>query len=223
MKKVMIHIESEEHYQTIKTAIDIYGPIELKKQKLRNSSWNSFRVKKELSEKITGNITGKEKQLHLLKEKLGNYQDNLKKHEIRDLQISNPSSNSAYLLMKLCISLLLLPIHLYGMVLNYLPYRLPIYLSRNIKDKHFLSSVRFGMGLLSFFFWYLLLIIASLFIFNSIIISLAFIISLPITGIFAFYYYIHLLKMRGQLRWMILKKRKVYEDVYKKEIDSSEN
>jgi len=74
--------------------------------------------------------------------------------------------------------------------------------------------VRFGIGLLLFFFWYLLLIVASFFIFESIFVSLAFIISLPITGIFAFYYYIHLLKMRGKLRWMLLrqKDRKAYEE-----------
>lgn len=214
MKKVMIHIEPIEHYQTIKTAIDIYGPIGLKSQKLKNSPWNRFRIKKELSEKIAGNIHGKGLPLNDLKENLDVYNNDLKKFGIRDQQVGHPIAKPFSSFFFSCVTLLLLPIHLYGMLLNYLPYRLPIYLSRNIKDKHFLSSVRFGIGLLLFFFWYLLLIVASFFIFESIFISLAFIISLPITGIFAFYYYIHLLKMRGQLRWMLLrqKDRKAYEE-----------
>jgi 1-acyl-sn-glycerol-3-phosphate acyltransferase len=217
LNKVVINIATEEHYQVIRDAIEIYSPVELKNQHLKPTLQNSFRIKKELSEKITNNISQKEKQLQELKENIDQYQIQLKKYKIRNLQISNPFSNSAYLILKFCLSLLLLPIHLYGMILNYLPYSLPIYLARNIKDPHFISSVRFVYGMLFFFFWHLLLTILSFIIFNPVLLSLAFIISLPLTGIFSFYYYRNFLKLRAEYRWMSLKYRKktVYEGMIK--------
>jgi predicted membrane protein len=66
-----------------------------------------------------------------------------------------------------------------------------------------------------FYVWYPLLIIASIFIFHNILLNLAFIISLPLTGIFSFYYYKHLLKLRGKFRLIRLKfrDRKAYEEL----------
>lgn len=213
LDKVVINIASEEHYRTIRDAIEIYFPDELKRQHLKPSLQNSFRIKKELSEKITDNISQKEKQLHELKEDIDQYQIQLKKLKIRDFQISNPFSNNAYFFLKLLSFLVLLPIHLYGMILNYFPYRMPVYLARNIKDPHFISSVRFVYGMIFFFCWYILLFILSLIIFKPVLLSLAFIISLPLTGLFAFYYYRNLLKLRAEIRWIRIRIRN--HDLYK--------
>jgi 1-acyl-sn-glycerol-3-phosphate acyltransferase len=218
MKKVMINIDSEEHYQTIRDAVMMYFPIELKKQKLRFSLWNNFRIKKELSEKITSDINSKEKQLLALKQDLDQYHAETKKFKLRDQQISNPFSNPVSLFIKSCISLILLPLHLYGMILNYLPYRIPIYLTRKIKDPHFISSIRWGTGILTFIPWHLLTIILSFIIFNQFLLGLVFIISLPLTGIFTFYHYKHLKKLRADFRWMWMRynQRAEFEGMMKK-------
>jgi len=215
LDKVVINIATEAHYQTIRDAIEIYCPDELKKQGLKPSLKNNFSVKKELSEKITNNISQKEKQLLELKENIDQYQIQLKKYKIGDLQISNPLSNSAYLILKLFISFVLLPIHLYGMILNYFPYRMPVYLSRNIKDPHFISSVRFVYGMIFFFFWYILLIILSFIIFKPVLLSLAFIISLPLSGLFTFYYYRNLMKLRAEIRWtrIRIRNQELYQEL----------
>jgi 1-acyl-sn-glycerol-3-phosphate acyltransferase len=212
LSKVVININSEEHYQTIREAIEIYSPVELKKQHLKPSLKNCFSVKKELSEKIINNIDQKENQLFALKEDIDHYQNKLKNHKIRDVQISKPFINPVSLFIKSFISLILIPIHLYGMVVNYLPYALPVYLSRNIKDPHFISSVRFVYGMLTFFFWHLLLLIISLIIFNHILLSLAFIISLPLTGLVTFYNYKRIQQLRADFRWMLMKlgKKNIY-------------
>jgi 1-acyl-sn-glycerol-3-phosphate acyltransferase len=218
MKKVMINIDSEEHYKTIHDAVMMYLPAEINKHKFKSSLWNHFRIKKELSEKITSNINTKEKQLIELKQDLDHYRTELKRYKLRDQQIANPFSNPVSLFIKSCISILLLPLHLYGMILNYLPYRIPIYLARNIKDPHFVSSIRFGTGILTFFAWYLLMIILSFIIFNHILLALVFLISLPLTGIFTFYYYKHIQKLRADFRRMRMKhgKRADFEGLMKK-------
>jgi 1-acyl-sn-glycerol-3-phosphate acyltransferase len=215
MTKNIINIDSEVHYKTIHDAMEIYYSVELQRQQLKPTLWNNFIVKKELSEKFTRNINNNENQLVALKESLHHYHENLKKLKIRDQQISNPSRNSACLLLKFCISLILMPIHLFGMILNYLPYRLPVYLTRKIKDPHFIGSVRFGIGLILFFVWYPILIIISLLIFKHVLLSLGLLLLLPLTGLFTFYHYKYIRKLQAEIRWawINIRKRKLSEDL----------
>lgn len=205
MKEVMIDISSEEHYKSIHAAIELYGPVELEKQKLTNSLLNNFNIKKQLSEALLEKIPGNEGRFEDLKSEVESYEKKIGKNGLKDRVVSKGRISPVSFFLKSLIALLLLPVHVYGIILNYLPYGLPIYLTRNIKDRHFISSVRFGTGLLFFFTWYLILAIISFFVFDSLLLNLVFIISLPITGMFSFYYYIHLLKLRGEIRWMKLK------------------
>jgi 1-acyl-sn-glycerol-3-phosphate acyltransferase len=207
MKKVMIDISSEKFYKTVFSAIEMYAPVELKKQGLKNTLINNFKVKKQLSEKITAYFLENEAVCQSVNTEVHSYHKKIIDSKLRDRIGSNQRINPLSWFIESLITLLLLPVHLYGMILNYLPYGLPIYLARKIKDRHFLSSIRFVAGMLLFFIWYPLLIIASFFIFDNILLNFVFIISLPITGIFSFYYYIHLLKLRGKFRWMMLRIR----------------
>jgi len=213
MNEVMIDISSEEHYKSIQASIELYGPVELKKQKLRNNLLNNFKIKKQLSEILLEKISGNEEDFKDLKSKVGSYEQKMKKYGLKDRVVSKEKINPVSLFLKSLVAILLLPLHIYGMIINYLPYALPIYLTRKIKDRHFISSIRFGTGLIFFFTWYVLLIIISLFIFDGILTNLIFIISMPLTGLFAFYYYIHLLRLRGEMRWMILKKKAIKDEL----------
>ncbi len=217
LKKVMIDIHDCEHYKTIYSAIEIYGPVELKKLQLRNTLVNSFRVKKQLSADLIANLRKNETALKALQPEVDSYHKKIADYGIKDWLVARQIIRPALFIIDFLFTLLLLPVHLYGMLLNYLPYGLPIYLARKIKDRHFISSIRFVLGMLFFFIWYLLLIIASFFFFNNIILNLVFIISLPLTGIFSFYYYIHLLKLRGKFRCLRLKisNRRAYEELVK--------
>jgi 1-acyl-sn-glycerol-3-phosphate acyltransferase len=215
LRKVMIDISSEKHYKTIFSAIEIYGAVELKKQGLKKSLRNNFSVKKQLSEEITAYFLENEAVYQTVHTEIHSYHKKIHDYKIRDWVVARQGINPFSWFIESLITLLLLPVHLYGMILNYLPYRLPIYLARKIKDRHFLSSIRFALGMIFFYVWYPLLIIASIFIFHNILLNLAFIISLPLTGIFSFYYYKHLLKLRGKFRLIRLKfrDRKAYEEL----------
>ena len=208
LNNVVINIDTEEHYQTIHDAIEIYCPDELKQKHLKPTLWNIFSIKKELAGKICADINAKEDQITDLHSDLERYNRQLNDLNIRDGQVSRQVCNPAVFMLKCCLSLLLLPFHLFGMILNYLPYRLPVYLSRNVKDPHFISSVRFVYGLLFFFFWYLLLLVISLILFNHLYISAAFYLSVPVAGLFAFYHYKYLQKLRADFRWAWIKFRK---------------
>ena len=207
LRKVMIDINRCEYYNTIYSAIEMYGPIELRRQNLRNTLVNSFRVKKQLSVDLLNHVGKNETAFITLQPEVVSYQKKIAENGIKDWLAARQSINPASVFIESFITLLMLPVHLYGMILNYLPYRLPIYLARKIKDRHFLSSIRFVLGLLFFIVWYLILVIASFFFFDNLILNVIFIISLPLIGLFSFYYYRHLLKLRGKFRWVLLRKR----------------
>jgi 1-acyl-sn-glycerol-3-phosphate acyltransferase len=215
MRKLMIDINPCEHYKTIYSAIEMYGPVELKKQQLRNTLVNSFRVKKQLSTALITSLRKNETASNTLQPEMDAYQKKITENDLKDWLVARQSINPASFIIESFITLLLMPVHLYGMILNYLPYRLPVYMTRKIKDRHFISSIRFVLGMLFFFAWYLIIPIASFFIFDNLFLNLAFILSLPVTGIFSFYYYRHLLKLRGKLRWIRLKikNRKAYDEL----------
>jgi len=217
LRKIMIDINRCEHYNTIYSAVEMYGPIELRRQNLRNTLVNSFRVKKQLSVDLLNHLGKNVTAFITLQPVVDSYHKKIIENGIKDWLVARKSINPASFFIESFITLLLLPVHLYGMILNYLPYGLPIYLARNIKDRHFLSSIRFVTGMLFFIAWYLILIIASFFFFDNIILNVIFIISLPLTGLFSFYYYRHLLKLRGKFRWIMLRKRSraVYDGLIK--------
>ena len=207
MKKVIIDISSEVHYKCIYSAIELYGPVELKRQKLGNTLLNKFKVKKQLSEMLLSHLPKNETAISDLKVEMESYEKKIKKYGIKDWLVAKEKSKPVSFFLGSLLALLLFPVHFYGMLMNYLPYRLPVYLARKIKDRHFLSSIRFGAGLFLFIIWYLILIILSFFIFDSILLYLAFIIFLPLSGMFSFYYYIQLLKLRGKFRWIRLRQK----------------
>jgi 1-acyl-sn-glycerol-3-phosphate acyltransferase len=217
MRKVMIDIGSEAHYKAIYSAIEIYGPIALEAQHRRNTLVNSFQVKKQISENLKNYFLENEPAFKTFQAAVESYENKIIDFGIKDRIVAGGNIKLSDLILEPLINIILLPLHLYGMIFNYLPYRLPIYLARKIKDRHFLSSIRFVLGMLFFFVWYPLLIIASFLVFNNIYLNLAFIISLPLTGIFSFYYYKHLLRLRGKFRWIRLKMkdRKAFEDLVK--------
>jgi 1-acyl-sn-glycerol-3-phosphate acyltransferase len=205
MKKVVIHIDTEEYYRTILDAVEMYCPQKLKKQHLRPTLWNCFLIKKEISEKLVSKIIDKKNEINELKQLLDNYRDKLKNLNLRDRQISRPLRNRAYLFMKFSLFLLASPLFLLGTLLNFLPYYLPIRFARNLKDPHFISSVRFSAGLPLFLLWYIVGFIVFIIVFKNIFLSLALLAFLPLSGLFAFYYYKNYKKMLADIRWMRIK------------------
>jgi 1-acyl-sn-glycerol-3-phosphate acyltransferase len=207
MLKVMIHVESTEYYDAIMLATEIGLEKELKSLRQRPTLYNKFLARKGMMEKLDEQVKLGNTLMDELRDKTADYSSSLERYRLRDRVVAGKGPLIAGFVLKALAMLLLLPIHLYGMILNYLPYALPIRLAANIKDRHFLGSVRFTAGFLFFIIWYLLILIALCFIPAGFILKLLFFLSIPLTGILSFHYYRHLLKMAGKLRWIKLKSR----------------
>jgi len=103
------------------------------------------------------------------------------------------------------IMLMLMPFHLIGLLTNYIPYILPVIFTENkIEDKHFHGSLKFALGVILFYIYWLLIII-GIYAWKGLEISLISAIFLPLIAVFNFKYWIHIKKLSGALRYTFKK------------------
>jgi hypothetical protein len=77
---------------------------------------------------------------------------------------------------------------------------LPLWQTRSIKDPQFVSSVRYALSLALAIILLPLFLILSFIFFSAWWIGLIFFLSLPLTGLFAWSYYLLYKRIRGGLR-----------------------
>ena len=93
------------------------------------------------------------------------------------------------------------PLHLYGVINNYLPYKLPaLFVEKKVKDIHFHSSIKMAMGVILFWmFWGVQMMLVA--IFTDHYIWLYYFGSLMVSAVFSYHYWITTLKTKGKLRY----------------------
>ncbi|MDA3944851.1 MAG: 1-acyl-sn-glycerol-3-phosphate acyltransferase [Bacteroidetes bacterium] len=128
----------------------------------------------------------------------------LKTHKLHETSSKHPLPSTVGLLMDSVFFLLLFPVQLYGTLVNYLPYKIPVLISNKLKDKQFISSVNFGLSFLLFPLWYVLLFVVLLLISNDWLLSMFASLSWPYAGLMAFYQYKNGRKLGNKWRWKLL-------------------
>lgn len=202
LKKHMIHIESEDYYEMFDEIRYLYLPKMMKKMGFESKKQpNRFYAQKEIIAKLNDLVRDKPEEAKKLSEKTSRYTELLKKLHFRHWVVQKPIYSTAGIFLRTLCMILLFPIYLVGGIINYLPYKIPVWLTNNIKDTQFISSVRDVAGLVLFTFYYLGLIIASFFIDQAWWIKLSVIIALPFAGLFAFHYYIEAKKLFARMRY----------------------
>ncbi len=195
IKKVMVHIDTEEDYEAVdelrsiingKYSDDIKNPkifrdrlLLEKLNHLKTSDNNIYRKICSLSLSI------KEKSV-----KLGTDYRHLEKNR-HPLPL---------LLAGAAILLLTFPVFLFGNIFNAIFLGLPLWQTRSIKDPQFVSSVRYALSLILAILLLPLFLILSFVFFSAWWIGLAFFLSLPLTGLFAWNYYLLYKRIKGGLR-----------------------
>lgn len=208
MKNNMVHIESEEDYEAIdelrsmindKYSDDIKNPKIFRDRllisKLNNLKTSNESVYKRICE-LSLNVKQKAKAFktdyHLLAKK---------KHPL------------GWLIAGLIGLLVSFPVFIYGNIFNLTFLEIPNLQIRKIKDPQFHSSVRYALSLLLAFVFLPAYLILSLFIFSSWWLGLLIFLTLPLSGLFAWNYYIQFVRIIGgfRIRKLIRKNDKEFE------------
>lgn len=210
IRGVMIHIP-EEHYQMTYQISEMYEPNVWNTFNARRHPFNKLTIRQYIVQKITEAFTLNPGKAVVIKEALQGYNNKLSKLGLADCFLVQNPPRFLSLFIETIFSILFLPLHVYGMILNYLPYKVPVWLASKTKDPHFKSSIQFGISLFSFPVYYLILITAFCLFTDDYVIKLVFGSTLPVTGFFAFYNFKHMKKLFGKLRLFSLRLMKTEE------------
>jgi 1-acyl-sn-glycerol-3-phosphate acyltransferase len=114
---------------------------------------------------------------------------------------NNP--NSALLFFNSLFLLLTFPLHLIGLVTNYIPYKVPVlFVNNKIKDKHFHGSLKYAFGVVLFYLYWLILVL-SIALFKGWLVGLIITALLPFIAIFNLKYWILFVKTKGTWKYTL--------------------
>jgi len=204
MRNVMIHIR-EEHYELIYQVSEMYEPNVWNTCNVKRQPYNKLTIRQYIVQKMTEAFSVHPEKAIEISDALNVYNSDLKKASLTDCQFQQKAPHFFTLLLDTVISIALLPLQVYGMLLNYIPFKVPLIAAAKMKDRQFKSSIQFGVGLFSFPIYHLIIISVFCLLTDSNLVKLIFALSLPVTGYFAFYNYQHLKRLMGKFSILNLK------------------
>ncbi len=204
LKKYMIHIESEEYYEMFDKIRYIYLPQMIKKMGFKNKKqpYQLF-AQQNIIKKLDEFVNRKPEETKELNERTLQYSELLKKLNFRDWVIQKGNFSIINVFAQALIAILFLPLYIVGGIFNYLPYKIPVWATKKVKDPQFLSSFRDVIGMITFPIYYIILTITGLFILDPKWLTFIIPTVIPFIGLFAFHYYIEVKKMFARFRFIL--------------------
>ena len=152
MLPLMINIKSDEFYETIMELKAIFNANMRETMGITGKRLiDKFTADKELISRIDMLIEKDPEPLRELAVKVDSYVSGVKEQGIRDWVVRNRGYSMGHSLWRYLSLILTFPFFLAGFIPNALPYLLPAYLVRNVKDLQFHSSLKSSLGFLLLF------------------------------------------------------------------------
>jgi 1-acyl-sn-glycerol-3-phosphate acyltransferase len=142
-----------------------------------------------------------------VKEISSEYFSLLKKLKIKDWVVRKHHSNSmGYLLLNFILLSVSSPLFITGIVLNFIPYKVPFYITKKIvKISDFFLSVNLGIGVFFYIIYHQVFMIFISSYFDNYF--WYFFIAIPVLGYFSLMYFEQFKKFLGVLRFFVLKRK----------------
>ena len=110
---------------------------------------------------------------------------------------------------------LMLPIHLIGLLTNYIPYKIPVwFINKKVKDKHFHGSLKYALGVVLFYIYWLIITITVAAL-KGWMIGLITAVLLPFIAVFNLEFWITIVKLKGRWKFYFISKTKELNEVKK--------
>lgn len=194
--QLVVNVPDKAYYDIYNEAFEMAKPFAAKKLRLKYKDKYLVDIEKYIVEKVSSLLNNNEalkteldekaKQYHILKEKL----------KIAESELLKPAIGFRDIVKSLVVLLLLLPFAALGAICNGWVYYLTRYPMRKIvKDKQFYSTFTFGLSIIVYPIWFILLFVIFYVIFKSGFIALGLIILSVPSGILAW----ELMKMMSSM------------------------
>ncbi len=207
MKKYMIHIESEEYYDSYMMLRTIYNSNMREHLGIKgNSIYDKFKADKEMIRIL--DIDSLQEKTQPIHKDVIEYSKVMEDNNLRDWVFKKSKYSFAGILGSFLLLILGFPFYLLGLVNNYIPYKIPTFFTKNIKDPQFHSSFKYAIGVISFLLYYIILLVLALIFLHPWWLKIAYLVLLQPSGVFAYRYYIFVKKWNAKIRYNRAMRRK---------------
>lgn len=205
LKKQIVHLDTLELEDCHRLLCRLSAKSQFKSaDKIRAEQ---FEKAQKIAELINTMALNQADEWQLLESNCKNYQKLLKTNKLKETTTKTPINSWLALTAQSLFWLAFLPLQAYGVLCNYLPYKLPSLLIKRVKDKQFVSSLNFGLSFFLFLIWYALLFVAMLVFFDNWVLSIFALVSFPYAGLLAFYQFKFSRRLRNSWRWKVSSKK----------------
>ncbi len=203
ISKLIINIRNEGYYSMYMHLRTIYNRSMRTLLGIKGDSLlDRFRADRKMIEILDRQFEDNKDALKVLNEHVSAYNRNLKINNLRDWIVEKNHFSASSEITKRIALYLLSPLYLIGLINNFIPYKIPERFVRKIRDRQFHSSIKFGLGMVLFPLYYVLAgILAGIFIPGPVY-TWMYIVLMPLTGFFAYNYYIWSIKNKAKLSFL---------------------
>ncbi|OQX99946.1 MAG: hypothetical protein B6I24_01170 [Bacteroidetes bacterium 4572_128] len=208
IKKLILDIENYDYYDFYEKTIKIYKDEYLKNKKLKINAENRFKASRIIIKKLDFLFEKNNKEFLFLKEKVDFYFENLKKIKLKNF-LFKKNINFLKLFLQTFLLIFMLPFYFFGVINNYLPYKIPLIFNKKIKDKQFHTSIMVATGIFLFPLFYIFQFLFLFLLFEIYYwILFLYLFSLPFMGIFSYYYFVNFKNLILKWRYFFYSKKK---------------
>ncbi len=213
IENLIIAIEDDKTYELVRDVETIYKSKLSEERGLSKYEKDAeFIITKNIVETINYFLENDRQLVESMRLRIKNYLKNLGELNLSDGDIAPKQNRKSFLISTLKSILILLfgaPIWIYGFINNFLPFEIPGWLADKIsKQKEFRGAIGMVGGMFTFLIFYSIQIILVWKFTINFWLTLAYGISLPLTGLFAYWYFYLIKKIKTKWLIMILFYRK---------------
>ncbi len=207
----MIHIETDEIHDLLLRLREFYNSRMQEKLNIKNDSYlSAFNADKKMIEIFETSYKLNPEISDSLCQTTKIYSEGLTKLKLRDHILAKKPVSFFSLFFSFLFLLILLPFQIFGMINNYLPYKIPVYiLNKKSIDSQFISSISYGLSFILLFpLFYTIILLIVLLISGNILIALAYLVVAAATGLLAIHYWFLLKKFIARIKFKSLLNKK---------------
>jgi 1-acyl-sn-glycerol-3-phosphate acyltransferase len=211
LKNVMLDITDEENYQSVYNLLHRF-PLQPKNKSL----FEKVNFQRKILDKVNSLKAKNSNQYNKFISNIETLYNTTNKYKLRPYLFTTEEQGkiSSNIVVSSILLILLLPLHLFGLISNYIPYKVPVwFVNSKVKDLHFHSSLKLVLGVVCFgIYWSILTLLILLFFGWKI--GLGYAVSLPILALLNWRYWLILIKTRGRINFKRLNKKGKLDEAY---------
>ena len=207
LEKLIIAIEDDKTDVLVKNIETLYKYKLSKELGITKKDKDAdFIITKNIVETVNHYLHYNPELVEKLRFRINDYLLNIRQSGLTDTDIARNQKNKSFItsnLKALLILVLGFPIYIYGLVNNFLPFEIPGLIAKKVsKSIEFRGAIGMVGGMFTFLIFYTVQIIFVWKYFHTAWITAGYGLSLPISGLFAYWYFYTVNKMRT--KWVLM-------------------